>query len=90
MLKALSDYRRLMRAGTALARHDVVLPGAYQSRLPLPARIAGSVLRLIGGGAKGRPTYKWFTGIIALIRKAIRQRSKVADSKVEQVWKAAR
>jgi ubiquinone biosynthesis protein len=55
VLKALSDYRRLMRAGTALARHDVVLPGAYQSRLPLPARIAGSVLRLLGGGAKGRP-----------------------------------
>ena len=44
----------------------------------------------VPGGAKGRPTYKWFTGIIALIRKAIRQRSKVADSKVEQVWQAAR
>ena len=41
---AVSDYLRLMRAGTALARHDVILPGAYQSRLPLPARVAG------GGG----------------------------------------
>ncbi|OZB19185.1 MAG: ubiquinone biosynthesis protein UbiB [Hyphomonas sp. 34-62-18] len=50
-----SDYRRLFRAGTSLARHDVVLPGEYQSRLPLPARIAGGVLRLFGGGAKGRP-----------------------------------
>ena len=54
MLKALSDYRRLMRAGTALARHDVILPGEYQSRLPLPARIAGGVLRLFNG-ARGRP-----------------------------------
>lgn len=54
MLKALSDYRRLLRAGTALARHDVILPGAYQSRLPLPARIAGGVLRLFGG-VRGRP-----------------------------------
>lgn len=55
MLKALGDYRRLLRAGTALARHDVVLPGAYQSRLPLPARIAGKFLRVFGGGARGRP-----------------------------------
>lgn len=54
MLKALSDYRRLMRAGTALARHDVILPGEYQSRLPLPARIAGGVLRTFSG-ARGRP-----------------------------------
>lgn len=51
----ISDYRRLMRAGIALARHDVILPGAYQSRLPLPARIAGRTLRVFGGGAKGRP-----------------------------------
>lgn len=51
----ISDYRRLMRAGIALARHDVILPGAYQSRLPLPARIAGRTLRIFGGGAKGRP-----------------------------------
>ena len=51
----IGDYRRLMRAGIALARHDVILPGAYQTRLPLPARIAGRVLRLVGGGTKGRP-----------------------------------
>ena len=51
----IGDYRRLMRAGIALARHDVILPGAYQTRLPLPARIAGRILRLVGGGAKGRP-----------------------------------
>ncbi len=52
---AVSDYLRLMRAGTALARHDVILPGAYQSRLPLPARMAGGILRLFSGGARGRP-----------------------------------
>ncbi|MFN4024451.1 MAG: 2-polyprenylphenol 6-hydroxylase [Hyphomonas sp.] len=51
----LSDYWRLLRAGTSLARHDVVLPGEYKSRLPLPARMAGGVLRVFGGGAKGRP-----------------------------------
>lgn len=55
MFGALSDYWRLMRAGTALARHDVILPGEYKSRLPLPAKIAGGILRLFGGGAKGRP-----------------------------------
>ena len=55
MFGVLSDYWRLMRAGTALARHDVILPGEYKSRLPLPAKIAGGVLRLFGGGAKGRP-----------------------------------
>ncbi|KJS34703.1 MAG: 2-polyprenylphenol hydroxylase [Hyphomonas sp. BRH_c22] len=52
---AMSDYLRLMRAGTALARHDVILPAAYQSRLPLPARVAGGVMRIFGGGARGRP-----------------------------------
>ncbi len=51
----IGDYRRLMRAGISLARHDVILPGAYQSRLPLPARIAGKTLRIFGGGARGRP-----------------------------------
>ena len=55
MWQALGDYGRLMRAGVSLARHDVILPGEYQSRLPLPARLAGRVLRLTGGGAKGRP-----------------------------------
>ncbi|MDJ0922399.1 MAG: AarF/UbiB family protein [Henriciella sp.] len=55
MFKALADYARLMRVGTALARHDVILPGEYHARLPFPAKIAGKTLRLIGGGAKGRP-----------------------------------
>jgi ubiquinone biosynthesis protein len=55
MLGALSDYWRLMRAGTSLARHDVILPGEYKARLPLPAKLAGGVLRVFGGGAKGRP-----------------------------------
>ncbi|MEM7329121.1 MAG: AarF/UbiB family protein [Pseudomonadota bacterium] len=54
MLKALADYGRLLRAGTALARHDVILPGEYHSRLPFPAKLAGKTLRLFGGGAKGR------------------------------------
>ena len=54
MLKALADYARLLRAGTALARHDVILPGEYHSRLPFPAKLAGKTLRLFGGGAKGR------------------------------------
>ena len=52
---AVSDYLRLMRAGTSLARHNVILPADYQSRLPVPARIAGGVLRVFGGGARGRP-----------------------------------
>jgi len=65
MLRAFSDYWRLMRAGTALARHDVVLPGAYQSRLPIPARIAGSVLRLFGG-ARGRPGQRLATALEGL------------------------
>ncbi len=55
MASRLADYARLLRAGTALARHDVILPAAYHARLPLPARIAGRLLRLFGGGAKGRP-----------------------------------
>jgi ubiquinone biosynthesis protein len=63
MFKALSDYRRLMRAGTALARHDVILPGDYHARLPLPAKIAGKVLRLFGGGARGRPGQRLATAL---------------------------
>lgn len=54
MLKALADYGRLLRAGTALARHDVILPGEYHSRLPFPAKLAGKTLRLLGGKTKGR------------------------------------
>ena len=54
MFKALADYGRLLRAGTALARHDVILPGEYHNRLPFPAKLAGKTLRLFGGGAKGR------------------------------------
>ncbi len=50
----LGDYRRLLRAGTSLARHDVILPPEFRARLPWPARFAGRVLRVFGGGAKGR------------------------------------
>lgn len=63
MFRALADYRRLLRAGTSLARHDVVLPGEYQSRLPAPARIAGRILRVFGGGAKGRPGERLATAL---------------------------
>lgn len=55
VFKALADYGRLMRAGVALARHDVVLPSEYRGRLPLPAKVAGGFLRLVTGGASGRP-----------------------------------
>jgi ubiquinone biosynthesis protein len=55
MLKALADYGRLMRAGAVMSRHDVILPGEYQGRIPLPARLFGRLMRLTAGGAKGRP-----------------------------------
>ncbi|MEL7480453.1 MAG: AarF/UbiB family protein [Pseudomonadota bacterium] len=55
MFEALADYRRLLRAGVSLARHDVVLPQEYKSRMPAPARFAGSLLRFFMGGARGRP-----------------------------------
>ncbi|MEM0986261.1 MAG: AarF/UbiB family protein [Pseudomonadota bacterium] len=55
MFKWLSDYGRLINAGVALARHDVILPGEYRGRLPLPAQLAGRTLRLVSGGASGRP-----------------------------------
>ncbi len=63
MLKALADYGRLMRVGTALARHDVILPGEYHSRLPLPAKLAGRILRVFGGRAKGRPGERLATAL---------------------------
>ena len=62
-MKALADYARLLRAGTALARHDVILPGEYHDRLPVPAKIAGKVLRVFGGGAKGRPGERLATAL---------------------------
>ncbi len=55
MFAAIADTWRLMRAGAALARHDVVFPGEYQKRIPAPARLVGRTLRLFGGGARGRP-----------------------------------
>ena len=59
----LGDYYRLMRAGTALARHDVILPAEYHTRLPAPAKIAGKVLRIFGGGARGRPGERLATAL---------------------------
>ncbi len=55
MFEALSDYLRLARAGMVMVRHDVVIPAAYRSRLPWPARFAGGFLRIFGGGGRGRP-----------------------------------
>ncbi len=63
MFSALADYGRLLRAGTALARHDVILPGEYQSRMPFPAKLAGKTLRLFGGGANGRPGERLATAL---------------------------
>jgi ubiquinone biosynthesis protein len=51
---ALSDFFRLARVGLTLARHDVVFPGEYTTRLPWPGRVAGRVLRLVLGRPKGR------------------------------------
>jgi hypothetical protein len=44
----------------------------------------------VSGASKGKTTYKWFTGVISLVRKAIRSRSKAADAKIESAWKAAK
>ncbi|MEM9668795.1 MAG: AarF/UbiB family protein [Pseudomonadota bacterium] len=55
MITALADYGRLMKAGVSLARHDVVLPEEYKSRMPAPALGFGKLLRLLTGGARGRP-----------------------------------
>ena len=54
MFRTLSDYGRLLRVGVTLARHDVILPPEYASRLPLPARAFGAFLRLLSGKPKGR------------------------------------
>ena len=59
----IADYWRLMRAGMALAKHDVILPGEYQSRMPLPAKMVGRTLRIFGGGARGRPGARLATAL---------------------------
>ncbi|MEM1105303.1 MAG: AarF/UbiB family protein [Pseudomonadota bacterium] len=63
MAGVLGDTWRLMRAGVSLARHDVVLPGEYHTRLPLPAKLAGKALRLFSGGADGRPGKRLATAL---------------------------
>ena len=55
MASLAGDLWRMAKAGITLARHDVILPGEYQSRLPAPARLIGKTLRAITGGASGRP-----------------------------------
>lgn len=66
MFAALSDMWRLLRAGAVLVRHDVILPATFRSKLPLPARIAGHVMRLLGGGAAGRPGKRLATALSKL------------------------
>lgn len=55
MFTALSDLWRLLRAGAVLVCHDVILPKTFRSKLPLPARIAGIMMRILGGGVRVRP-----------------------------------
>jgi ubiquinone biosynthesis protein len=57
MLAAVADYLRLVRAGAVMARHDVIVPDDYRSRMPWPARAVGGALRLFsfGGGRGLRP-----------------------------------
>lgn len=55
MLAALIDYMRLLRVAISLARHDVILPGEYHARLPVIAVMMGKTLRIMSGGASGRP-----------------------------------
>lgn len=63
MFTALADYWRLMRAGVSLVRHDVIIPPIYKSRMPTPALIAGKVLRVLAGGARGRPGERLATAL---------------------------
>ncbi len=56
MFEAIADYLRLARAGAVMIRHDVVMPADLRARAPWPARVAGTVLRILpGGGGGGRP-----------------------------------
>ena len=63
MRAALIDYFRLLRVAIALARHDVILPGEYHARLPIVAKAIGTVLRILTGGAKGRPGQRLATAL---------------------------
>ena len=49
MFSILSDMFRLLRAGYALARRDVLIPKEYAHHLPFPLRLMGSFTRI---GAK--------------------------------------
>lgn len=63
MFAALADYVRLMRAGVSLVRHDVIVPDMYKDRIPGLALLAGIVLRILAGGAKGRPGERLATAL---------------------------
>lgn len=63
MLSAFADYWRLLRAGISLARHDVIIPPIYKSRMPAFARVAGGILRVFAGGARGRPGERLATAL---------------------------
>ncbi|MEO0464987.1 MAG: AarF/UbiB family protein [Pseudomonadota bacterium] len=66
MASLVGDLWRMAKAGVTLARHDVILPGEYQARMPAPARWAGKTLRAFGGGAKGRPGERLATALESL------------------------
>lgn len=57
---------RLLRAGAVLVRHDVLLPATFRSKLPLSARVAGHIMRILGGGVKGRPGKRLATALTKL------------------------
>lgn len=66
MFRVLSDMWRLLRAGAVLVRHDVILPATFRSKLPLPARVAGRIMRIFGGGVSGRPGKRLATALTKL------------------------
>jgi len=52
-----------MRAGISLVRHDVIIPPVYKARMPKAALLAGKVLRVFAGGARGRPGERLATAL---------------------------
>ncbi len=56
MFKAIADYYRLIKAGTTLARHDVLIPSDIRRHLPWPGKLVGMVLRLFSGSSKKKST----------------------------------
>ncbi|RFB05459.1 2-polyprenylphenol 6-hydroxylase [Parvularcula marina] len=51
MFRTLSNFRRLIRAGWVLSRHDALIPREFAHLLPAPVRLLGRLSRI---GARGR------------------------------------